>query len=62
MELFYFFLLLIVIAGAFYAWLCVKDVEDMAWNVYRETMLRNEMFDLFSEVAQEMQNDKDTLS
>ncbi len=45
MELFYFFLLLIVIAGAFYAFLCVEDVREQALDLYCEMMKLQEKED-----------------
>lgn len=54
MEIFYFFLLLIVIAGAFYVFLCVKDVREQALHLYCEMMKSLNL--------EEPQDDEDTLS
>ncbi len=62
MEFFYFFLFLVVIAGAFYALCCVKNVEDQVWDLYSEQMLENEMLSIFTDVADEMENDENPLS
>ncbi len=54
MELFYFFLLLIVIGGAFYAFLCVKDVRESALDLYCEMMKSLRL--------EEKQDDENTIS
>lgn len=45
MELFYFFLLFIGIAGAFYAFCCVTNVREQAWDLYCEMMKLQEKED-----------------